>query len=154
MNTKKIIFLVLIILLIGAGGWYGYGKYSDFIWLREMRKEADRFNAEQDRLRVLIAMDTYGGSTPQETLQMFIDAVEKGDYELASKYLVVERLEEWRDNLGNAKNIDEFLKDVKEISKNVDNGRYSTEEDWFLLEKPIYTKFIKYPSGIWKINEI
>ena len=32
--------------------------------------------------------DTYGGKTPQETLQMYIEAVEKGDFELASKYFI------------------------------------------------------------------
>ncbi len=33
--------------------------------------------------------DTYGGKTPEETLGMFIDALKKGDVELASKYFVL-----------------------------------------------------------------
>lgn len=30
--------------------------------------------------------DTYGGATPEETLKLFVEALEKKDYELASKY--------------------------------------------------------------------
>jgi len=116
MNTKKIILLVLIILVIGAGGWYGYEKYSDFVWLKEMKKEADKFNAEQSRLKALIEADTYGGTTPQETLQIFIDAVEAGDYELASRYFVVEKQGEWESNLQEVKNIDFLMNDLSKIN--------------------------------------
>lgn len=34
--------------------------------------------------------DPYGGSTPEETLQLFIDALKKGDVELASRYFPIE----------------------------------------------------------------
>src|SRR3990167_4021988 len=33
--------------------------------------------------------DTYGGKTPQETLDLFVDALKKGDVELASKYFAL-----------------------------------------------------------------
>src|SRR3989344_4272535 len=35
--------------------------------------------------------DTYGGNTPEETLELFRTALEKGDIELASKYFVIEK---------------------------------------------------------------
>ena len=56
-----------------------------------MKNEAAKFEKEITDKKAKIAADTYGGKTPQETLDMFISAVEKGDYELASKYFVVER---------------------------------------------------------------
>jgi len=34
--------------------------------------------------------DTYGGKTPQETLDMFVDALRKGDIDLASKYFLLD----------------------------------------------------------------
>jgi HEAT repeat protein len=34
--------------------------------------------------------DTYGGKTPEETLQMFIEALKKEDIELASRYFMLE----------------------------------------------------------------
>ncbi len=152
MNTKKIIFLILIILVIGVGGWYGYGKYSDFAWLREMRKEADKFNAEQSRVKALIEADTYGGVTPQETLQMFIDAVEKGDYELASKYFVVESQGEWIKKLSTTENIDFLLDTMRKVYNS--DGYFSKDKNIYTKEKPVFVEFIKYPSDLWKINEI
>ncbi len=38
--------------------------------------------------------DTYGGETPEETLRLFVEALEKRDFELASKYFVIENQEE------------------------------------------------------------
>ena len=34
--------------------------------------------------------DQYGGATPEETLKLFVEALEKKDFELASKYYVPE----------------------------------------------------------------
>jgi hypothetical protein len=39
----------------------------------------------------LYKKDTYGGATPEETLQLFIDAMKTEDYELASKYYLPEQ---------------------------------------------------------------
>jgi len=158
MNTKKIIFLILIILVIGAGGWYGYGKYSDFAWLREMKKEADKFNTEQNRLKALIEADTYGGVTPQETLQMFIDAVEAGNYELASRYMSVSNQEAEKTSLlelENKGNLRSFLS----LLENAQSDGEITEDSFRMKSKtelgPYYfIRFIKYPQGLWKINEI
>lgn len=44
--------------------------------------------------------DTYGGDTPEQTLQLFIDALKAGNIDLASKYFVADKQEEWREKLG------------------------------------------------------
>lgn len=38
----------------------------------------------------LYKADTYGGDTPEQTLELFITALEAEDYELASKYYIPE----------------------------------------------------------------
>ncbi len=43
--------------------------------------------------------DTYGGDTPEQTLQMFIDALKKGDTDLASRYFEIEKQDKWRGDL-------------------------------------------------------
>lgn len=133
---------------------YGLEKYNQSKQWQEIKKSAEAFQKAEQELYEQMMADTYGGKTPQETLELFIAAVEKGDYELASKYFVVDKQEEWKNNLMKAKNIDEFVQDTKGIKGNIGNGRYSEEKDWFLIEKPIYTEFILYSSGIWKISEI
>ena len=43
--------------------------------------------------------DEYGGTLPEETLNLFMDALKKDDLELASKYFLVESRTEWYDHL-------------------------------------------------------
>ena len=76
---------ILIVVLLALAIWEGYKI--------ERQRDAvlgisDALKREQEENYRRAMTDTYGGKTPQETLRMYIDAVEKGDYELASKYFV------------------------------------------------------------------
>ena len=102
--------------------------------------------------------DTYGGTTPQETLRLYIEAVEKGDYELASKYLIEsKRIEEARElkAVEDKGNIAEYLK-IIETAQSEDNP----ESNSFRMKSVVeggamyIIDFSKYPNGIWKIIEI
>lgn len=100
------------------------------------------------------AADTVGGKTPQETLQLYIDAVEQGDFELASKYFVVEGQQKELDSLRrapkeNIANMIVLLKQVKE-----EDGSYSNDGVRYGFLKPVYIEFFLYPSKVWKIVEI
>lgn len=98
--------------------------------------------------------DTYGGKTPQETLQMYIDAVEKGDYELASKYFIGGNQEK---ELNKSKNATEEVKN-KYISILIKSillgGKYSETKDYFSFNGSLLISLKLYPNGIWKIIEI
>src|SRR3990167_1902802 len=82
-----IFFLVLLTLFFApkARSWYGAWKDARF---------QDKVKSVRKEIYDAALRDTYGGKTPQETLAMYIEAVEKGDYELASKYFVEEKREE------------------------------------------------------------
>lgn len=63
--------------------------------------------------------DTYGGSTPEETMQLFIAALKAGDTELAAKYFVIEKQEEWKTALAKAKengNITKLISKLGEVN--------------------------------------
>ena len=47
--------------------------------------------------------DTYGGDTPEETLALFVDALKKGDTDLAAKYFVIDEQEKWKQDLSQIK---------------------------------------------------
>ncbi len=89
----------LLALIFGA--WYlnGYfkwvgeqaGKNSENILAYTYWKVTQQQQAE---LEDAYKKDTYGGATPEETLKLFVQALEKKDYELASKYFVVEKQQE------------------------------------------------------------
>jgi hypothetical protein len=95
--------------------------------------------------------DTTGGTTPQETLSLYIDAVEKGNYELASQYFVESRREAELESLrfSNSSDIQRVLELLKRVEK-IDDDVFGTKVDGF----DFLVIFVKYPNGIWKITEI
>ncbi|MBI2628251.1 MAG: hypothetical protein HYW71_02355 [Candidatus Niyogibacteria bacterium] len=154
-KTKKIILIASLVIVAAAAGWYGFKKYKEWIFWRKIKLEADQFTSEQNRLKSLIEADTYGGKTPQETLNMFIKAVEVGDYELASKYFVVEKQGDWKNRLQTleTKNI-KWLADNLKLQIEKYTGYYSSDQKIYTIKKPAFTELIIYPSNLWKINEI
>jgi len=104
-----LIFLVFImcgfIVLVGRA-WYQGNQAKEEIETRE------RHAAEaQQRYANAMAQDAYGAQTPQATLRMFIEALNAGDVELASKYFVLDENlshEQWRQGLTEKKDSGEL----------------------------------------------
>jgi hypothetical protein len=96
MSKRKIIWLggVVIVALIA---WWGYGKYQDESIFRRLQTGGEKaLSGEefQQITRILSAKykaDTYGSTTPEGTLAMFIEALKKGDADLASRYFIPEK---------------------------------------------------------------
>lgn len=151
---KKTITAVAVIVVLSSA-FIGWGTYKQWQMRRGVEKFAQMLKQlEQEDYQRAMA-DTYGGKTPQETLQMYIDAVEKGDFELASKYFIGEKQEKELVRLQEAKqknNIDFLLNYL--IQTKESQGYFSTNRDIYTIEKPIFIEFRLYPSGIWKLMEI
>ncbi|TSC52056.1 MAG: hypothetical protein LiPW41_604 [Parcubacteria group bacterium LiPW_41] len=98
--------------------------------------------------------DTYGGKTPQETLLLYITAVEKGDYEFASKYFIGTKQKEELERLNKSKReeITMYVSELKNVLKN--DGVYSQQNQRFNFDGDILLNLKQYPNGIWKIIEI
>lgn len=156
-KIKVAVYILIGIAILMVALFYGFDKFRQWKGERgveNLKKSLEKIEEEDYKLAMA---DTYGGKTPQETLEMFITAVEKGDYELASKYFVIPEQEEWREGLSRTKEANKivfFLEKIKEVKHNMQNGRYSEERDWFRVEKPVSIEFMKYPSGNWKIIKI
>ncbi len=142
----------LVVLVVG--GYVGYQLYQLDQGRKAVGALAQRMNREAEEFARREMADTYGGKTPQETLQMYIDAVEKGDYELASKYFVIGKQEGELTSLQNAprENISSSLNLLKQAIRS--DGSYSARKDGYAIREPILVDFILYPSGVWKIEEI
>lgn len=157
MAMKKKIKIALIVFGAVVFVWYGYVgavKYKNWKWYRGMKNEAAKFEAEITDKKAKIAADTYGGKTPQETLDLFISAVEKSDYELASKYFVVEKQKEWNKNLEEVENdnIEFLIKTLNNIKGR--EGYFSKDNMIYTIEDPVFVQLKLYPSNLWKIDEI
>ncbi len=145
-------FVALFIFLIG---FQVYGRWKAERRVTELVKELERIEKEALARK---AADTIGGKTPQETLGMFIQAVEKGDYGLASKYLIIENQENGKKKLlslaekNNLRLIISLFKNAKSDGDIINgNFRMKSETD---LGPYYFIRFVLYPSGNWKIEEI
>jgi len=130
--------------------------YLEWRQVRKIDQLARSIKSYQEEVYQKQMADTYGGKTPQETLDLFISAVEKGDYELASKYFVETERASWLKALLNLdkdkQKLDNFLSLVRKSRKS--NGEYSWDKQEFYFDDPIAVNFVLYPNGIWKLTEI
>ena len=123
----------IVIVLIGAGIFFGIGYYR-YRTSPEYRKYQDLL-AQKERYMA----DTYGGDTPEETLELFISALKAGDIELASKYFMVEEREARFNKFTDVKNsnlIDEFIGNLEKA-----------ELKEVTLEKAVFSYKIKTEGG-------
>lgn len=151
----KAVKIFLIGVAVVLAGWvvlFVVARYPQWKAERNVRKtvEALKQFEEEDYQRAMA--DTYGGKTPQETLAMFIESVEAGDYALASKYFIGEKQEEWFQGLKTLSNVEEFLRVIR--NSEFSSGELSVDKDKYLIHSPILISFQLYPNGIWKIIEI
>jgi len=117
MNNNKVykkwwLWVVVVILLV-VGGWYvsGYLEFNGEQRGLDVESITDEmvmnmYEKQQKELEDKYKNDQYGGDTPEETIQLFIDALSNEDVELASKYFVVEKQGEMLDELSIGKNND------------------------------------------------
>lgn len=122
--------------------------------------------------------DNYGGTTPEETYDLFIDALKDGDLELASKYFEIEKQDSWLKTLQEYEKegiILGFVEELENTKKIWEKSEKSTETQTSYVymnnikkDKVVEfegqdvtipagnyqneTIFIKYPSGAWKID--
>lgn len=94
-NSRKrfLKFALAFVLIIAVvfGIIFSYENYfsPEAKFQKEQKQNYEKYLAWKEKYEKAMTEDTYGGKTPEETLQMFIDALKKGDVELASKYFVL-----------------------------------------------------------------
>ena len=116
-------------------------------------RQAERRLAELERQ---YAEDTYGGTTPEETLELFIDALKAGDIELASKYFVIDEQVRWLDNLKKIKeneSLDDMLLDLnrEKYKYLISDGQVGFDIANDQKEVALTILIGRGPNGIWKI---
>jgi flagellar basal body-associated protein FliL len=83
--SRRVLIIVFVVLvaapLVVLVTWQFVARYQGQRAVEELAVRLQTY--EQDLLNAKME-DRYGGSTPQETLSLYIRAVESGDYELAT----------------------------------------------------------------------
>ena len=110
---RKVKLIILFIIIFLAGFLIANGiKYSLDTW------RADRnVQVWQKGIDNIFANDTYGGATPEETFDLYLAALKKGDLELASKYFVFEKQGQRLEMLKKEKDMENYIKEVESISQ-------------------------------------
>ena len=137
---------------------------------REDQAQTERYHAYLKTFEDAMRTDTYGGTTPEETLELFIAALTAGDIDLASKYFMIETNEErsgyltrerWETRLAELKKRNLFQKmvqDIETMAKPDPEQSITPQYYGFVLKTEkglvgatISMEFNKY-SGVWKIT--
>ena len=158
----------LLVFVLSLGAWQAsiyIEQWGDGARERAMDAWMDNWIAQREAkdlaIKAAYEADTYGGKTPQETWDMFIQALEAGDTDLAAKYFIVEKQEEERESWKKAKErgfIQLFLNDFRLIKgyRMYDNGMmfefYTDDIDG----GPgfVYTLVLNKQTNIWKIYDL
>ncbi len=154
---------IIIILLIFLGFWIGWdlGAYTYFYkylpYARE--KETGKWVKEYDKyIKDLHKNDYIGGNTPEETIDLFIAALKKGDMDLASKYFVAEEQEVARKKVEAGDKI-KIIEEIEYAKKNWHKNVYSESsvEFWYNKEGAEISRdigFSRVNTSKWKIDSI
>ncbi len=177
-------FLIILSIRSETIAKYSYSAiilYEHYKLKKELKKELDeKWEKQQEEIEKEIQLvkeqikqenklleelhkkyenDHYGGKTPEETLALFIEALKKKDYKLASKYYVAEKwvekekfLNEWITH--NYDNVNQFIRAYE-------TGQQNKKVTKLSVYIYIYSDEMKYPyklkfkfnklTGVWKI---
>lgn len=151
-TSKKFLLGFGGIVLVAVAIWIG-GTYLN-PEVREKRALIKYFENIEAEYR----NDTYGGATPEETLQLFIAALEAGDIDLASKYFLPGERKEiknyfqeikdengWETVLNDAKNL-------KLTTKRDDEAFFTIANKNNVVQVQVILK--KNQNNVWKITEL
>lgn len=166
----KFLFGFIAIIVIVGGGYYAWLIFlnpdaRNRISPQEMQENYELFTRQKTLYEEAMKNDTYGGKTPEETLALFIKALEKGDVDLASKYFLIgEKItqKEWADGLktkgssGGLEKIIEIIRTAK--PSNRDTGSPHVKEFVvFSNDQTVdYSIILKLNtfSNVWKIESL
>ena len=166
LHIKLIITAILFLgLLFLYFGWVTYWSPNAKRAL-EYQEKVEKVEQAMTDFETAMRNDTYGGKTPEETLAMFIDALKKGDVDLACKYFILETntqspnyltRNEWTSILiktRNEKGFDLVIKTLETAKPS--NEEFLHEGDYkFFVENSAYINMErnKY-SEVWKIESM
>lgn len=152
MKFDKKTLLIIISFTVGTTVlWYGINYYR---YLNSSEYQADQL---WERLLEEERTDPYGGDTPEETMRLFIEAIEIKNTELAVKYFALEEQEEWSQILGNLS--DErleatalFLGRAKLASADPNKAFFTVVDSNNIVAEQII--LVRKSNNKWKIQEL
>lgn len=159
-SSKKSKILLAAIIIAGVLIGWEIGIRVYFYYIRPYFSGMAYRNYVDDYIQLQLN-DKVGGDTPEETVDLFIAALKKGDYDLASKYFVIDEQEKWKKMFDEAtkQQNEDWAKEI-EGSKNFWHKEIQAEdkiEFWYNTgegeNKRTHSVYLqKNMNNKWKIN--
>ncbi len=158
------IFLGILILI--AGGYYSWENYlsPSARYARQSEANYQKYLNFQQKYEAAMEADTYGGATPQDTLNLFIEALKNGNVDLASNYFLLDddgtRNANWLSNLNELKLSGKLNDVVNLLSKATPAGSWTDGKFGFEIRnaegKLLYdiNLILNKYSNVWKIENM
>lgn len=155
-TKRKIIIAALVVAGVLIGWEIGIRAY--FYYIRPYFSGMAYRNYVDAYIQLQLN-DKIGGDTPEQTVDLFIEALKKGDYDLASKYFVIDEQERWKKSFENPneENINGW---IKELENNKNSWHKEVQADdkvefWYDIKEGEASKdinLIKNLNNKWKIS--
>lgn len=155
LKGKRVIGAVVAIFVLSAGAWW-----FNIIPVLNQRYQEYKVLSSVEKLKQAYRDDTYGGITPAETLEMFVTAFRAEDLDLASKYFVIEKQEEYLAKMQNWVKLGK----KEEIAKLLDRAVWSGESEASQDQMDVWNEdreielsvffFWNEESKKWKLNSM
>jgi len=133
--TLSIPVILIVIFFVQDYARFAYDSYQG----DKQEQMTIDYMAEQERLaqemNEAYKQDFDGGETPQETWRLFVTALEAGDTDLASKYFIVEKQEEWKENISLVKKGGNLPLMIEDISNNYKELGHTKAKDFRYVKK-------------------
>src|SRR3989338_9653989 len=156
-KKRLLMFGGLAVVVLGMAGYLFWERYQGY-------EEYNNYIKLEQRYIQAMTEDTYGGKTPQETLDLFVAALKSEDVDLASKYFMLDdslSREEWLNTLVKFKEeelLDNMVEDIEGKAKEDKEGKTDENDFKFVLfdgngdvGARINMQFNRY-SKVWKIE--
>jgi len=155
---KYFLFCLGFLFLIGAV-LAGLAFAQDYLGAWEKaalaEQEAERLRDLELAYERLRLRDDVGGSTPKDTLRLFVDRLDAGDLEKGAAYFVVEKQELWLEKLEKLVQTNQLGQFARLVRRDlIAPGKYSASRNVYTISAPLPIEFILYPKGIWKIQNL
>jgi len=171
-SKKYLVGILVLLVLVGMGVIWQGKKFEirfdergvalapEKMWYESQQQYMEKLVDWQEELLERQSQDNFGGATPEETLNAFIEALKQGNTELASRYFVFNKQEQMAKELAIGKengNLGLLIGDLEkekesyEISK--DYFRYRTFDGEGLAEFSFDLKFNE-DTQVWKMESL
>jgi len=153
-ETWKVVLAVVLVQIIVIAWIIVFWQYRAYLQARTLSELTIALHNAELKTYERQAAGDFGGAIPKDTLNMYIAAVERGDYRVASTYFVRDmRQDELRRFVGaDIVSIREFTALLKQASLSVNSAR--PEGKIFRNAVPIAFVMRQAENGVWQFESI